>query len=230
MRLGKYNIKPIVVYLSDEQKWIDQYEHAQKYFPEQGVEDIFWLNGVHARKFQIKGTGYYILDNAEENIAKQFNVGDANTGNFITQYMAYNVAKAIMEHTDYTHMVYFEGDCEFTDGWKEKLTMALEDIPEDFDMLYAGNCCCQNKQAELVSERSGLYRFPNRGGANWWHFYPNCTHFYIASKRAVEHLIATQRDASNPTDISIARFALGDLNTYAILPRLAGQFNTDIPL
>lgn len=228
MKIAGYNIKPIVVYLSDEEKWIKQYEHAQKYFPEQGVEDIFWLNGVHARKFQIKGTGIYVLDNAEKNIAENFNVGDANTGNFVTQYMAYNVMKAIGDHTDYTHFAYFEGDCEMKEGWKEKLQMALEDIPKDFDIIYVGNCCCQGKQGVKISERSGLHHYPKRNHPNWWHFYPLCTHFYIVAKKALPHFIATQRDAANPTDISIVRYALGDLNTYAILPTLAGQFNTEL--
>lgn len=225
MQIGNYNIKPIALYLSDEQKWLDQKLHAEKYFAEQGVEDIYWLNGVHARSFGIKGTHIYLLDNKPE---EKFYVGDANVGNFISQYMAYNVMDALAENTDITHFAYFEGDCEFVEGWKEKLALALEDIPADFDMLYAGSCCCQGKQGVLVSKRSGLHHYPNRGGENFWHYFPLCTHFYIISAKAVKHMIKTQRDCANPTDISIARYALGDLKTYAILPRLAGQFKTEL--
>lgn len=225
MQIGNYNIKPIALYLSDDEKWLAQYEHAKKYFAEQGVEDIYWLNGVHARSFGIKGTHIYLLDNKPE---EKFYVGDANVGNFISQYMAYNVMDALAENTDTTHFAYFEGDCEFVEGWKEKLALALEDIPADFDMLYAGSCCCQGKQGVLISERSGLYHYPNRGGENFWHYFPLCTHFYIISAKAVKHMIKTQRDCANPTDISIARYALGDLKTYAILPRLAGQFKTEL--
>lgn len=223
MKIGNYNIKPIALYLSDEEKWLKQYEHAKEYFAKSGMEDIYWLNGVHARKWQIKGTGIYLLDNKPE---EKFYVGDSNVGNFISQYMAYTVMDAL----DYTHYIYLEGDAQFVDGWKEKLAMALEDIPTDFDMLYAGNCCCKGKHGELVSERSGLYHYPKRDNANFWHYYPLCTHFYIIAKKAVPHMIKTQRDTANPTDISIARFALGDLNTYAILPTLAGQFNTNLQL
>jgi hypothetical protein len=221
MKIGNYNIKPIALYLSDDEKWLAQYEHAKKYFGEQGVEDIYWLNGVHAKNFGIKGTHIYLLDNKPE---EKFYVGDANVGNFISQYMAYNVMDAL----DYSHYAYMEGDCEFVDDWKEKLALALEDIPSDFDILYAGSCCCQGKQGVLVSERSGLYHSPNRGGENFWHYYPLCTHFYIVAKKAIPHLIATQRDCANPTDISIARYALGDLKVYSILPRLAGQFKTEL--
>jgi hypothetical protein len=225
MQIGNYNIKPVALYLSDDEKWLAQYEHAKKYFAEQGVEDIYWLNGVHAFNWGIKGTHEYLLDGVQD---PKFYVGTANVGNFISQYMAYNVMDALGKNTDFEYFAYFEGDCEFVEGWKEKLALALEDIPADWDMLYAGNCCCQNKQGVLVSERSGLYHYPNRGGESFWHYYPLCTHFYLVSKKAIPHLIATQRDTANPTDISIARYALGGLKTYAILPRLAGQFNTTL--
>lgn len=219
------DVKNIALYLSDEPKWMEQYEKAKVYFAEQGIDNIYYLNGCHARKWQIKGTGIYLLDEKPE---EKFYVGDANVGNFISQYMAYIAMDILAEEGKYTHFAYYELDCEFIDGWKEKLDLALQDIPSDFDMLYAGNCCCQGKRGDLVSERSGLYHYPNRGGKYWWHLFPLCTHFYIISAKAVKHMIKTQRDTANPTDISITRFALGELNTYAILPRLAGQFNTNL--
>lgn len=221
MQIGNYNIKPIALYLSDDEKWLAQYEHAKKYFSEQGVEDIYWLNGVHARAWGIKGTHIYLLDNKPE---EKFYVGDANCGNFISQAMAYRV----MEFGDYSHYLYLEGDCEFVEGWKEKLELALEDIPADFDMLYVGSCCAREKSPVLVSERSNLYHFPNRGGENYWHYYPLATHCYIIAKKAVQTMIETQRDCANPTDIAIARYALGSMKVFGILPRLANQFNTNL--
>jgi hypothetical protein len=36
------------------------------------------------------------------------------------------------------HLVFFEDDFEFTDGWEDILKKAWDDLPEDYDMLYLG--------------------------------------------------------------------------------------------
>lgn len=220
MKIGPYSIKPIALYLSDEERWVKQYEAARCYFAQSGVEDIHWLNGCHAVKWGIKGTKPFLLDGRPE---ENFYIGDGNVGNFISQYIAY----CVMQAMDHSHFMYLEGDCEFHPGWREKLAVALEDIPSDFDVLYVGSCCCDGKRPTLVNARSNLYKFDGKGGR--YHNYPLCTHCYIIAKKAVPVMIETQRDASNPTDISIAHFALPRLQVYAILPRLASQFNTVIP-
>jgi len=217
MKIADYEIKPIALYLSDTEKWVKQQQDAEKYFAEQGVEDIFWLNGVHAVKWGIKGTHIYLLDGRPE---EQFYTGDANVGNFISQYIAYIVMHAL----DFSHYLYLEGDCEFVDGWKPKLEQALRDVPKDFDLLYVGSCCCEGKEKEHVS--GDVYHFPCRNKI--WDHYPLCTHCYIIAKKAVPLLIATQRDVANSTDISIVKYAMPHLKVYAVLPRLAGQFNTQL--
>ena len=217
MKLADYDIKPIALYLSDDEKWVKQQQAAEKYFTEQGVEGIFWLNGVHAAKWGIKGTRPYLLDDRPE---ENFYIGDANVGNFLSQYIAY----VVMDALDFSHYLYLEGDCEFVDGWKPKLEQALRDVPKDFDLLYVGNCCCEDKEKDHVQGQ--IYGFPNRMGI--WNNYPQCTHCYIIAKKAVPVLIATQRDVSNPTDVSIVKYAMPKLKVFAVLPRLAGQFNTKL--
>jgi hypothetical protein len=217
MKLADYDIKPIALYLSDDEKWVKQQQAAEKYFTEQGVEGIFWLNGVHAAKWGIKGTRPYLLDDRPE---ENFYIGDANVGNFLSQYIAY----VVMDAFDFSHYLYLEGDCEFVNGWKPKLEQALRDVPKDFDLLYVGSCCCEDKEKDHVQGQ--IYGFPNRMGI--WNNYPQCTHCYIIAKKAVPVLIATQRDVSNPTDISIVKYAMPKLKVFAVLPRLAGQFNTKL--
>lgn len=221
MNIGNYKIKPIALHLTDEEDWRKQKDEAVIRFAASGVEDIYWLNGVHAKRWGIKGTHIYLLDGRPE---EQYYTGDANVGNFISQYIAFTVMDAL----DYSHYLYLEGDCIFEDGWKEKLAMALEDIPPDFDMLYVGSCCCENKEAEKISERSGVHYFPYRGEEKW-NYYPLCTHCYIVAKKAIPTLIETQRDVASPTDISLIRHSLPKLKVYAILPRLASQIDTVIP-
>lgn len=218
MIVGPYTIKPVALHLTDEDKWVKQKDTAKAYFESQGITDIYWLNGVHARQWGIKGTKAYLLDGKPE---ENFYVGDANVGNFLSQYLAYTV----MDVMEYTHFLYLEGDCEFLPDWKEKLTEALKRIPPDFDMLYVGSCCLADKVGKPFNAETNLYELK----PDHWRQYPLCTHCYIVAKKAIPTFIATQRDASNPTDISIARFTLDKLRVFAVHPRLAQQFNTKIP-
>lgn len=218
MKIGPIDLKPIALWLSDEERWINQRKTAQDYFESQGITDTYWLNGVHARAWGIKGTRPYLLDGKPE---ENFYIGDANVGNFISQYIAYTV----MDVLDYSHYLYLEGDCEFMPLWKQKLAHALENIPKDFDVLYVGSCCLKSKIDKPFHAESGLYEIK----PSHWREYPLCTHCWIVAKKAVPHFINTQRDVSNPTDISITRFTLDKLRVFAIHPRLAGQFNTEIP-
>lgn len=227
MNIAGYNIKPIALFLDDEEKWKARHQSAKEHFEQVGIDDIYWLNGIHYGKFQIEGTGIYILDNKEKNIAEKFNVGKANTANFLSQYSAYLVMDALGKHTNFKHFFYVEDDARFVPEWKEKLELALQDIPKDFDFLYVGSCCCTAKNPQLISKRSNLYYINKKGDANW-HYNPVCTHAYIVSHKCIKFLLETQRDCSAPTDISLAKFSLPYLNTYVILPRLADQFNTEL--
>lgn len=212
MKIGHLDIKPIALHLPDTEEWVVRKKNAEVHFKEAGVKDLFWLTGVHAKKWGIQGRHIYLLDGKPE---EQFYIGDGNVGNYISQYAAY----LVMDALDYSHYMYLEDDCRFLDGWIEKLAEDLKDVPEDFDFLYVGSCCAMDK--EPVHVKGNVYEFPYR--EDKWNYYPMCTHCYIVAKKAVPHLIATNRDTANPTDISLIKYSFPSMKVYAILPRLAGQ-------
>lgn len=207
------DIKPIVLWLPDAPEWVEQKEAAEKYFAEQGIENIFWVAGIHAHKWGIQGTHIYLLDGKPE---EQFKIGDKKVGGFLSQYVVYNVMNALPD----SHFMFMETDCQFVDGWKEKLNEELKNVPEDFDFLFVGSCCAENK--EPVHVAGDVYGFPYRGAEKRFHF-PQCGHNYIVAKKAIPHLIATQRDCASPADVSLIHFAFPTMKVYAILPRLANQ-------
>lgn len=207
------DIKPIALWLPDTQEWMDQRANTEKYFAAVGLDNVYWLAGIHAFKFGIQGTHTYLLDGRPE---EQFKIGDKKVGGFLSQYVVYNVMNVMPE----SHFMFLEGDCKFVDGWKEKLNQALLDVPQDFDFLFVGSCCAADK--EPVHVKGDVYEFPYRGEANW-QMYPQCGHCYIVAKKCVPFLIQTQRDAGNPADISLIKYAFPSLKVYAILPRLADQ-------
>lgn len=205
MKIGNLNIKPIALYLPDTPEWLQRWEESKKHFSEQGVEDIYYMAGVHAKQWGIKGTHIFLLDGKPE---ENFYVGDANVGNFISQYAAY----LVMDALDHTHYMYLEDDCRLTDGWKEKLEQALQDAGDDWDFLFVGSCCAEGKGKKV---KGNVYEFTKN--------YPMCTHCYIVNKRCIPHLIATNRDVANSTDISLVHYSFPKLKVLAILPRLADQ-------
>lgn len=213
MKIAHLDIKPILVYLPDTQQWVERWEQAKIHFTEHGIEDIYHLAGVHAPKWGIRGTHIYLLDGRPE---EQFYVGDANVGNFLSQYCAF-IAMDAMDHSYY---LYLEDDCRFEEGWKPKLEQAIIDAGDDWDIMYVGSCCAVDK--EPVHVKGDVYEFFYRGEEKW-NWYPMCTHCYIINKRCVKHLIATNRDVANSTDISMIRYSYPSLRVLAILPRLAGQ-------
>ena len=220
MKIGNYEIKPVSIFLPDEKSRLDEYEKAKIYFAEQRIEDILWVKGIHAHKFGVQGRHIYLLDNRPE---EQFYFGDANVGCYLSMYMIYNM----MNVMDYSHYLFLEPDCVFVDGWKEKLEEALADIPSDFDFLFPGSCCAEDKQS--VHVKGNLYHFPYRG-EEMWRYYPQCGHCLLIAKKCLPHLIATNRDVASPIDISLIRHSFGALNIYAILPRIASQgTKTDLP-
>lgn len=211
-------IKPVSVFLPDEKSWMEKSDLAKEYFASQGL-DVYWVEGIHAQKWGIQGRHIYLLDGRPE---EQFYFGDKNVGIFLTWYMLFQICKVMPQ----THYMIMEMDCRFKEGWKEKLEQALKDIPEDFDFLFVGSCCAEDK--EPVHVAGDLYEFPWRGEEKW-QYYPQCGHCYIIAQKAMQHLINTNRDVANPMDISLIRYSFPQLKVYAILPRLANQGETEIP-
>ncbi len=219
MKFGNYEIKPVSIYLPDEQEWIDRDDMAKRVFEREGITDILWIAGVHT-KFGLQGRHIYLLDGRPE---EQFYIGDKKVASFMTQYVVYSVMNVLPD----THFMFLETDCRFEKGWKEELEIAMQNIPPDFDFLFVGSSCAADKEPTQI--KGHLYHFPYRGEA-YWQFYPQGAHCMIIAKKCIPHLIATQRDVANPADVSLIRYAFKDLNVFAILPRLANQGNTVLPL
>ncbi len=213
MEIANLNIKPLCIYLPDEDIWIEEYEQAKKYFPSIGIDDVEWVAGIHAKKFGVQGTHIYLLDGRPE---EQFHIGQAKVGGFLSHYMLYCIMNTMKE----THFLVLECDAKFVDGWKGKLAQALSDVPPDFDMLFVGSCCAADK--EPVHIKGDVYHYPYRG-EDKWQFYPQCGHAYIVAKKAIPTFIATQRDTASPVDVSLIKYAFPSLNIYAILPRISDQ-------
>ena len=206
MQVGNIHLKPILIYLPDEVGWVAKWRLAQEHLAQEGFENVYELAGIHAERTGLTGTHIYLMDNPDE---KHF-VGNHNVGNYITQYSAY----LVMDALDYSHYWYCEGDMRMVKGWREKLTQALEDAGDDWDMIFIGSCCISTNDATHI--KGDVYEF-NKGR------YACCTHSYILNKRCVKHMIATNRDVANPTDISMIVNSYPKMRVLGIFPILSYQ-------
>jgi hypothetical protein len=111
--------------------------------------------------------------------------------------------------------IVLEDDVRFVDGWFNKSRKALEDVPEDWDILFLGSCYARNfPVAHIV-------------GDIWKVEKPNCTHAYCVRHKALPVLIEKCHRIYTNIDWAIIEQAIPHLNTYAILPRIAHQFTME---
>jgi GR25 family glycosyltransferase involved in LPS biosynthesis len=125
----------------------------------------------------------------------------------------------------YDYFMVMEDDVIFNEGWRKKLEQALKDVPNDFDFLFVGSACAEDKEPTNI--KGDVWHFPKREGKA--DYYPQTGYCYIVAKKALPILIATQRDTADQVDVSLIYKAFPYLNIYAILPRLAEQNQTEIP-
>lgn len=213
MNLGGLDVQPILLYLPDTPEWMARWENAKVKFEKAGLYGIIHVPGIYGEGFGIEGTHLYEHDNP----GGGHKIGTGNTAGFLSMYMIYN----IMNNLPNKYFLFLEDDTVFNEDWIAKVERATQQIPESFDFLFLGSCCTEGKGAQRVGDN--LYHFPHREGS--YANYPLCGNAYIVAKKALNHIIATQRDAYANADINLAVNSFPKLNVYAILPRIAEQFH-----
>mgnify|MGYP003345342316 CR=1 FL=1 len=144
-------------------------------------------------------------------LGQDYKIGGKTVGIALGHWTLWK-ALEYMGGEDYYHIM--EADVKLREGWKPRLEQAMKDVPNDWDMIYAGNCCTQG-----VSERVKGEVYRSR---------PQCLHWYMVRRKALKTLIDTNQKAESPIDIQLVLDSHPKLNVYAILPRLADQHNTDL--
>jgi GR25 family glycosyltransferase involved in LPS biosynthesis len=195
------DLVPLMLYLP-EADFAERMELGRQHFRENGLK-VHEVWGIHSTNFGIAGTLPYTLDDPNRTIPQ----GQKDIGSVLSHYIIYNVINAMQGE----YFFILEDDARFIDGWKEKLNQALQDVPQDFDVLFVGSCCTCNLRPQHIK------------GMVFGGIYPMCGHAYIVHKRCMGLFLSTQRTTAIPTDIQLKQKAFPHLKVFTILPRLAGQ-------
>lgn len=213
MKIGHLDVQPIMLYLPDTEYWRNRHQEGKQHFIESGITDLIEVAGIYGQGFGIDGTHEYNLDNP----SGHHKIGVAYTAGFLSMYMMYNIARVLPNE----HFLFLEDDTRFNEGWLEKLSKEVEYLPSDFDFLFVGSCCAHDKPKKSI--RGDIYEFNAP-------YYPMGGNAYIISKKCLDHVIATQRDAYAPADISLTLHSFPQMKVFALLPRICNQKNNNLPL
>lgn len=202
MNIAGYNIRPFLITVPEAQ---DRTDFILRHYAAVGFQtEIF--NGISSKLSGVATTHLYEVDNP----GSGYKIGSKEVAGFLSFYMAWGA----MMFMPQTHFWTTEFDCKYPPDWRIRVEQALKDVPPDFDLLYVGSCCCKGKPMNHI--KGEVFEMNQM----------QCGHSTIIAKKALPTMLETQRKIYAPLDISLAFHTLPLLKCYAILPRVADQFDT----
>jgi GR25 family glycosyltransferase involved in LPS biosynthesis len=178
------------------------HEAAVSHFIERKVKAQF-VNAIHSEKFGILSWRPYRKDHPKAGSL----IDMAQVGLTLSHYMVWQICE---HHSDDVFMI-LEDDCVFPEGWSERISDAMRDMPEDWGILLIGSSNTSDKEKSHIK------------GDIWEVKYPFCTHAMIIARKALPVLIEHCRDASKHIDILLHDEGYSRLKVYTLLPRLCEQ-------
>jgi GR25 family glycosyltransferase involved in LPS biosynthesis len=175
-----------------------------------GIERFRFFYGLNGAKSGLVATIKY----GEDNPQNPESIGPKHIGCTMSHIMLWTALE--MDESGADYWMIFEDDIVLRDGWREKVEQALRDVPNDWDILFAGSCCANGRVEEKIAE-------------NLFRCHPLCTHAYLVRRKALKPLLETNTEIYAPIDLQIYFKTRHLLNSYSILPRVADQFETEIP-
>lgn len=183
----------------------DQTKHVLEH---QGWEVNLFEGFDNFNKWSLSTNHTYEIDNP----GTGYKVGPKHIGISMAHFILWRALEAFGED-DHYHIM--EDDIRLRPNWRQGLQEAMSNLPDDWDLLYPGNCCARSAPENLV--KGNLYR-----GC------PLCTHWYTVRHKALQTLIETNSAAWGPLDIQMQISSAKKLKVFSIIPRLADQNITDL--
>lgn len=185
---------------------------ARKHFADMGLMRLRpeFFHGICAKSFGLFTTHPYLVDDPKRggSIIPQRQVGC-----MLSHYMLWSALNLIQDEGIF---LVLEDDAEFPADWDARFWEALNNVPEDADMLFIGSCCTADKPKTPVK------------GDVWEVKWPLATHAYVVWRKALPALLATQRDVYAPVDLALYFKTLPQLRVYTVLPRIVAQRGTEL--
>ena len=184
----------------------DMIARARAHFNERGIPGVEFIWGVNGKLCGLTTSNEYNVDHP----AEHFRIGTKLVGVYLGWYLTWSVCNALPD----SHFLLFEQDVVLHPDFKQRMEQALRDVPADFDWLALGHCCTANKPKTHIAGEVYDLR------------YPMCNQATIVAKKALPHILATQRRLYGPQDCTLIFDTFAKLKVYTVLPRMADQLDT----
>lgn len=136
-----------------------------------------------------------------------YRIADKHVAMVLGHYMIWQHA----HHAGFERVAIMEDDVRLREGWRPIVESAVNALPPTWGLFYAGSCSVGALIRQVV-------------GPLWQVQSAQCTHFYMVSKAALPVLLRECEKIFAPVDIAVKLAAIGRLESYALLPRVADQF------
>ena len=185
---------------------IKRFDDTVKHLDEQGIN---WerFDGMDNTICRLLPVDTFDLDRAGDKI------GPKHIAATLTQYMLWQVMKYQPDES----FVALEFDVRFVDGWYSKYETAIRALPDDWDLVYLGSCCCEGRETTAI--KHNVYEVK----------YPLCGHAIMYRKKCLETLLTIHQKIHMPLDIAMFYMSLPKLRVYTVLPSIVTQHNTLMP-
>jgi GR25 family glycosyltransferase involved in LPS biosynthesis len=148
----------------------------------------------------------YELDNPD------YMIGEKTVNMYLSHYSLWQH----VSFSKYSHFSIFEDDVRMIDNWKDVMEKNLQILPDDWDLFFIGSCSCQDAPSKIhIGEN--LFKIDHA----------LCSHAYVINSTSYDVLLEYQKVWA-PVDIALTLGPVKKLNTYAVFPRLADQYMTNL--
>lgn len=185
-------------------------ECAKLEFEKHGL-DVTFFNGISGRKFGLTTLVPYMDDvpNWKPGDGTPYFMSQGHIGCVLSHYMLWQT----LSYLPYEEIIIFEDDVFFDIGVIEKLKIAYNELPEDWQYAFIGHCClAPDEYNTRITDSIISSTIP-----------PLCTHAYMIKKSTINTLLDTNHVCWTNIDIQLAKRSLPLLKYYIMHPALADQ-------
>jgi hypothetical protein len=122
-----------------------------------------------------------------------------------------------MEYQPDDSFIVLEYDVEMGANWLERFNTNMAVMPDDWDVIFLGSCCCKGRPTTHVD--GDIYEIK----------YPLCGHAMMYRKKALPILLYEHQKICMPLDIALYHQSFPKLRVYTILPPIVNQRGTPLP-
>lgn len=185
---------------------IKRYDDTVRHLDEQGIK---WerFDGLDNQKCRLNSKDSFDLDRAGERLETK------HVAATLTHYLCWKVLSYLPDDSFWI----LEFDVRMADGWREQYEKAMSVMPDDWQIIFLGSCCCKGRKTKHVAEN--VYE------VHW----PLCGHAIQVRQSALPTLLDVHQKINMPLDIALFYNSLPKLRVYTILPSIIGQHNTFLP-